>query len=246
MTLSPERKMIKFVFCCFLRVGDNMYNKKHMVGIYKITNPNGKVYIGQSVNIENRKLQYQYLSKYSLGRKIRNSIKKYGWENHTHDVIEECSIEQLDEREIFWGKYYNVLDKNELNLKLGNGRGLVSDETKNIMSKSAKEIMTPEHRKKLSDAKLGKKRSEKAKQSLRVPKKSKENYKNVGKWISHSKPILQFDKQGNFIKEWGLIRDAEIFYNFKGGSKNNICNCCRGKQKTAYGFIWVYKEQYLS
>ena len=199
-----------------------------MIGIYKITNPKGKIYVGQSVNIESRKSQYQCLSKYSLGRKIRNSIKKYGWENHTHDIIEECSVEQLDEREIFWGEYYNVLGKNGLNLKLGKGRGLVSEETKNIMSKRAKEIMTSEHRKKLSNAKLGKKRSEKEKQSLRVPKKSKENYKNTGKWISNSRPGLQFDLQGNFIKEWGLTRVAEIFYHFEGKNKNNICNCCRG------------------
>jgi group I intron endonuclease len=213
-----------------------------MIGIYKITNPTGKIYIGQSVNIEVRLLQYKHLSKYSLGRKIKNSIKKYGWESHTHEIIEECSLNQLDEREIFWGNYYATLGVNGLNLKLGRGRGLVSDETKNLMSKSAKEIMTPEHRKKLSDAKLGKKRSEKAKQSLRVPKKSKENYKNTGKWISYSKPILQFDKQGNLIREWELIRDAEIFYHPKNINKNNVCNCCRGKQKTAYGFIWKYKN----
>ena len=97
-----------------------------MIGIYKIINPKGKIYIGQSVDIEDRKKQYKYLSKYSLGRKIKNSIKKYGWENHTHEIIEECSVEQLDEREIFWGTYYNVLRKNGLNLKLGEGRGLVS------------------------------------------------------------------------------------------------------------------------
>jgi group I intron endonuclease len=213
-----------------------------MIGIYKITNPNGKIYIGQSINIEARLPQYKYISEYSLGRKIKNSIKKYGWENHIHEIIEECSLNQLDEREIFWGNYYNTLGKNGLNLKLGEGRGKCSDETKILMSDRAKEIMTEEHRKKLSEAQLGKNKSEIHKQSMRVPKKSKENYKNVGKWISYSKPVLQFDKQDNLIKEWELIRDAEIFYHPKKINKNNICNCCRGKQKTAYGFIWKYKE----
>ena len=73
-----------------------------MIGIYKITNLKGKIYIGQSVNIEDRKLQYKYLSKYSLGRKIYNSLKKYGWKNHTFEIIEECFLDQLDEREIYW------------------------------------------------------------------------------------------------------------------------------------------------
>ena len=213
-----------------------------MIGIYKITNPYGKIYIGQSVNIEARLLQYKYVSKYSLGRKIKNSIKKYGWENHIHEIIEECSLNPLDEREIFWGDHYNTLGKDGLNLKLGEGRGKCSDETKLLMSDRAKEIMTDNHKKKLSEAKLGKPRSEEAKQSLRTPKKSKENYKNVGKWISYSKPTFQFDKNGDFIKKWETIKDAEIYYHPKNLNKNNICNCCRGKQKTAYGFIWKYLD----
>lgn len=211
-----------------------------MVGIYKIINPKGKIYIGQSVDIESRKLQYKYLSKYSLGRKIFNSIKKYGWENHKHEIIEECSIEELNEREIYWGKYFDVLNKG-LNLSLGNGRGLVSEETKTLMSTSALKSMTPERLDKLSKIKLGIPRSEEAKKSLRVPKKSKENYKDVGKWIKNQTPVLQEDLEGNFIKRWDFIRDAEIFYNpEKGKNGNNISNCCGGRQKTAYGYIWKY------
>lgn len=211
-----------------------------MIGIYKITNPKGKIYIGQSVNIEERKNQYKYLSKYSLGRKIFNSIKKYGFENHIFEILEECSLEQLDEREIYWGIYFNVL-KNGLNLKLGDGRGICSEETKQLMSISAKNIMNEEHKKKLSIAKLGKPRSEEAKLALRVPKKSKENYKNIGKWTKYSTCILQYDLKGNFIKEWSSIKEAETFYHPKKIEKNNICSCCLGKQKTAYGYIWKYK-----
>lgn len=211
-----------------------------MIGIYKITNPKGKIYIGQSVNIEERKLQYKHLSKYSLGRKIYNSIKKYGWEQHMFEVIEECSLDQLNEREIYWGKHFGVLE-NGLTLKLGNGRGICSEETKQLMSTSAKNIMTEEHKKKLSIAKLGKPRSEDAKQALRIPKKSKENYKNVGKWPKSFTCVLQYDLQGNFIKEWSSIKEAEIFYHPKNKEKNNICSCCLNKQKTAYGYVWKYK-----
>jgi len=211
-----------------------------MVGIYKITNPKGKIYIGQSVDIEKRKLQYRHLSKYSLGKKIYNSIKKYGWENHTFEIIEECSVEQLDKKEIYWGAYFNVLEEG-LNLKLGEGRGICSKETKQLMSLKAKEIMTDEHRKKLSDAKKGKPRPEQVKKALRVPKKSKENYKDVGKWSKYTTSVLQYDFQNNFIKEWSSIKEAEIFHHPEKLEKNNICNCCLGKQKTAYGFIWKYK-----
>jgi len=213
-----------------------------MIGIYKITNPNGKIYVGQSVNIKDRKSQYKYLSEYSLGKKIFNSIKKHGWGNHIHEIIEECSYEQLDEREIYWGLFYDVLNpKTGLNLKLGNSRGICSEETKRLMSKSAKNIMTEKHRKKLSIAKLGKSRTEEAKQTLRVPKKSKENYKNVGKWVKSSTCVLQYDLKENFIKEWSNIKEAEMFYHPKNISKNNISNCCSGRQKTAYKYIWKYR-----
>lgn len=214
-----------------------------MIGIYKITNPQGKIYIGQSINIEERKLQYKHLSSYSLGRKIYNSIKKYGWENHIHEIIEECPLDKLDERELYWGNIYNTLNESGLNLKLGEGRGVVSEETKKKMSESAKRIMTKEHRKKLSEAKLGRKRSEEEKQTLRVPKKSNKNYlNNVGKWESHTQPILQFDKERNLLAEYRTIKEAELKYHPKGKWGNNIVNCCRGRQKTAYGYIWEYKK----
>lgn len=54
-----------------------------------------------------------------------------------------------------------------------------------------------------------------------------------------SKPILQYDLEGNFIKEWKSVYEArrEINNNIGGG----IGECCREKQKTAYGYKWKYK-----
>ena len=54
------------------------------------------------------------------------------------------------------------------------------------------------------------------------------------------KPVLQFSKSGDFIKEWNGACDAEEFYNKR--DKNNINRCCRGDIKSAYGFIWKYKK----
>ena len=50
------------------------------------------------------------------------------------------------------------------------------------------------------------------------------------------KPILQYDLEGNLVREWPSATDVgkEV--------KSNICNCLKGNQKTAYGFKWVYKE----
>lgn len=57
-----------------------------MIGIYKITNPNGKIYIGQSTNIDKRFYRYKRLE--CKGQiKLYNSLKKYGWDAHIIEII---------------------------------------------------------------------------------------------------------------------------------------------------------------
>ena len=85
-----------------------------MIGIYKITNNlNNKCYIGQSVHIERRFSEHCFPSKKS---QISLAIQKYGKENFSFEIIEECSVEKLNEREQFWIKYYNSLSPNGYNI----------------------------------------------------------------------------------------------------------------------------------
>lgn len=58
---------------------------------------------------------------------------------------------------------------------------------------------------------------------------------------SKYKTILQFDLQGNFIKEWPSAMQLHKELNYSVAS---ISQCCRGKQKTAYSFIWKFKTNY--
>lgn len=59
------------------------------------------------------------------------------------------------------------------------------------------------------------------------------------KHIGGKRKVLQYDKAGNLIKEWGSMTDAANYYNLK---HSNIYNCCKGKQKTAGGYIWKYNQ----
>lgn len=68
----------------------------------------------------------------------------------------------------------------------------------------------------------------------RLNRVSKKNYN--GKC---SKPILQFDLDGNFIKEWVSQSEIERQLGFK---QENISNCCKEKYKQAYGYRWEYKK----
>lgn len=107
------------------------------IGIYKITNPVSKVYIGSSQNIEHRKNTYKNLSNKEQP-KIHRSILKYGWENHIFEILEECEVEKLYSLERSWGLFYNVLDrKGGLNCYLpgyNEIKGIMSQETKDKIS----------------------------------------------------------------------------------------------------------------
>ena len=129
-----------------------------MIGIYKITSPSSKIYIGQSIDIERRFNSYKNLTHCKSQIKLYNSLQKYGSSSHTFEVIEICSLNELNIRERYWQDYYNVIEDG-LNCCLTN-----SNEVPKIMSKESKEKMS----KKLIGNKraLGLKRSYQQKESI--------------------------------------------------------------------------------
>lgn len=219
-----------------------------MIGIYKIISPSGKIYIGQSTNIENRKNNYINFktNKNNIGPKIYNSLQKYGWEQHVFEIIEECNLDQLNEREIYWGTYYYSL-KEGLNCRLGDGRGQCCEETKQKISlaKTGMEYkMTEEGRKNKSKLLTGLKRSEETKQKISEAKKGHKCYSNPNRSlnIQNSTPlkkeITQYTLNGEKIQTFTSANEAGRSLNKSG---NSIADCASGKQKTAYGYIWKYK-----
>ena len=78
-------------------------------GIYKITNlTNGHSYIGQSICIEQRWKNHAYYGKDHENYPLYRAFKKYGIENFSFEIIEECDPNLLDEKEIYWIKFYNT------------------------------------------------------------------------------------------------------------------------------------------
>lgn len=120
-----------------------------MIGIYKIVNPKGKVYIGQSTNIESRFKQYKS-PHFKKQYKLFYSIEKYGYNSHTFEVLEECVEDVLNIRERYWQDHYNVLQEG-LNLHLTKTEDKPakhSEETKQKIKESLTgRVMTDEHKK---------------------------------------------------------------------------------------------------
>lgn len=230
-----------------------------MIGIYKITNPKGKVYIGQSKVIEKRFTQYKNPQPYHVGKKLLNSLNKYGIENHSIDILEECKVEELNEKESYYIQLYNSVEEG-LNIDLG-GKGFKrSEETKekirvSSMGKNSKKILQYD----LNNNFI--KKWDSIVSSERVYGKGikncliKKTYTGGGyiwryeddplpsnytfeKYKGHKKKVIQRDLEGNFIKEWDSTISIERELGFRN---SNISSVCLGKSKTGYGYKWEYK-----
>ena len=152
-------------------------------GIYKIISPTGKTYIGQSTNINKRWRTYEeYWTHLKQQPKLYNSLSKYGWNAHKKEIIEECLIEQLNEKEVYykqqfidcfgWSKalFCNIFDS---------GGGPLNEDIKQKISNSLignknrlGKCHSQETKKIMSEISKGKSKSEKHKQKI---KESKQN-----------------------------------------------------------------------
>ena len=147
-----------------------------ITGIYKITSPSNKVYVGQSIDIEKR--WYKYKRMYcTLQPRLYRSFKKYGVDKHKFEIICQCSIEELNEMERFYQDAFCSTNENGLNciltktndrngehtietkIKIGisNKGRIVSAETRSKISATSKgKIISAETRAKLSASNKGK------------------------------------------------------------------------------------------
>jgi len=107
-----------------------------MIGIYKITSPTKRVYIGQSINILRRwngykknKAKGQFL--------LQKSLEKYGAINHQFEILCECEISELNDKERYYQDLFNVM-KNGLNCKLTKSNdksGKLSEESRLLVGR---------------------------------------------------------------------------------------------------------------
>ena len=114
--------------------------KEVICGIYKITSPSGRVYIGESKDIHKRWKCYKKLKQTKSQPRLYHSILKYGHEEHIFEIIEECDFDDLKCRERHWQDFYDVLNGG-LNCKLtncGEVKQVYSQEMLERMSNSQK------------------------------------------------------------------------------------------------------------
>ena len=100
--------------------------------------------------------------------------------------------------------------------------------------------MTEEHREKLRLAKLNNKNNVGNKKTRTEEHREKLRNSIKGKKIKRYK-ILQYNLEGEFIREWNSIREIER--SDKTLSRKLISDCCKEKRNSYAGFIWKYKKE---
>ena len=229
-------------------------------GIYLITNNiNGKKYIGQSRNLIKRWGQHKTESRRDKPNLIVDkAIKKYGIDNFSFEILFECPLDMLDDWETDMIRLYDSVRPRGYNcVDKCNG---VSEEVRLKLSESMKEnnpMKNPDVVDKVRNKLIGTHHNRVTEYQIEVTKKRmKENNpmknpevaKKVSMKITGRKQdkervirnskytnILQFSKDGKFIKKWDLVSDIT--------KELGVDHCCiyavlNGKQKTAGGYIW--------
>lgn len=121
-------------------------------GIYKITAPDGKIYIGQTKNTYVR----YYTHSSAIGKKtgkLVHSFSKYGFKNHKFEIVFECKKDELDKYEMFFIEKYNSdCPINGLNILKGKKCPLPESVKKNISLKNTGQKRTAEQVERIKNA----------------------------------------------------------------------------------------------
>jgi hypothetical protein len=195
-------------------------NNNFIVYIHIRPDINEPFYVGKGIPKRDR-------SKYGRNQYWHNIVNKNNGIFESKILFEGLSEKDalLKEREIeldLRNKGYILTNIAECGIKAGTTGMKHSEESKRKISEGLKGHISPNKGKKQSKETCDKK----SKSMLGVM----------------NKPLLQYDLQDNFIKEWSSISEAYLSLNKK--ITNGCINlACKGKIKTAFGYKWEYKNK---
>lgn len=228
-----------------------------MYCVYRHISPSGKSYIGLTCQRPERR--WRAGEGYRECTAFYNAIRKYGWDNFRHEILEEnLSFEKACERERYYiNEYSSLVTQNGYNLEDGGRVNCrASAETKAkiaaAMRLRKRKPLTLEQRKRIGMSLIGKKhppKSEETRRKLSIANTGKVFSEEHRKHISESKKGVYVGKNNPRARKvvcvetgvvFDTIKDAGVF---TGGSDKNIVSCCRGRLKTSGGYHWKYYEE---
>jgi group I intron endonuclease len=215
-----------------------------MVGIYKVTSPSGRVYVGQSIDIEHRFYEYSLLTNCESQIKLFRSLKKHGADKHIFEVLEECDIKHLNKRERYYQDYYNVLEEG-LNCRLtttsdkSGKNSLESNIKRSKTMKGVKRAPRPDVVERNKIVHSGKTITKEHREAISKKLKGKPHAYQGPRGVTLRKPILQYSKdRTTLIKEHISMQEAAKSVNRGAGEIHRVVS---GNGNSCAGFYWKYK-----
>lgn len=200
--------------------------------IYKYTSPSNKVYIGETKQTKGDRSGGLFGTGYHNCTYFKHAIDKYGIENFDYEVLEDnLTFEEVYEREAYYIKLYDATnpEKGYNITQGGSGRQLYDYEEVYNLYQEGKTITEIIQIVGCADVTV-----QRALNKYKIDGKDRIK-RSAGKY--HIKKIAQYDKQHNLIQVFDSIADAERQTNV---SHSNIIANCKGRRKTAGGYIWEY------
>jgi len=216
--------------------------------VYKHTSPDGRVYIG--ITSQKPTARWQGGNGYKNNSYFTRAIKKYGWDNFKHEILAENLTENdAKAMEIGLISFYKANErKYGFNISTGGeskkGTTISEWQKKRISEASKGRTVSKETREKLSKASKTTWENEERKKYMSAINTGEKNPQfgkirtDEEKLQRGAKPVLQFDKEGNQVKEYISCHAAS---EATGIARDSISKCCRGIFKQAGGYIWRYK-----
>lgn len=219
--------------------------------VYKIENKiTGKLYIGSTNDFYRRKHEHfwELMNKSHHSAKLQADYNKYGEKVFSMSIIEECEDDIRLDREQHYIDLYDAANKgyNTSDSAYFSNAGFCTMEKDGENNPFYGKHHSEETRRKLRET-WERTRAERSGFSHSEETKDKIRKTKIGKKNPNATHILQYDLDGNFLKEWDCLQDAADFYKMK--SKSSISNCCRANMEkqsnysVAKGFIWKYVDK---
>ncbi len=172
-------------------------------GIYGIKNKvNNKIYVGQTYDFQYRwgKHKTALRTNTHSNRKLQFAWNKYGENNFEFFIIEECDLDVINEREIYWIEFYDSLNSGYNLCEGGDG--------------------------------------------IRGYKHTEEEIQKMIQ-IQHPRAVYALDREHNIVMEFPSASTAAKKLGTNARFIKSVANRVN-RQKTALGYIWVYKDEYDS
>lgn len=202
-----------------------------MAFIYKITNLiNNKSYIG----LTTRLVETRWKEHLRGTQDIDNAIIEYGKDNFIIETIEECSEEEVDDREIYWINYYDTFNNGYNRTNGGRDNKMIFTNKVNEVLELWNSGLTVNRIVEQTHLNVETVRGYLNKNGIDHDQIKKRANIFIGK--AKAKPIVQFDSIGNVIKIWESFAEIKRTINlskkkfYKAVDNNILLNNCYWKR----------------